>query len=57
MFSTALERLSVFYSDQENRPASCLFKPALYMTLQGAEWATFDEKRCSFGGTGRESPA
>jgi len=25
-----------------------LFKPALYMTLQGAKWATFGEKRYKF---------
>jgi len=34
-------------SDQANRPAHCLFKPALHMTLQGAKWATFGEKRFS----------
>ena len=35
-------------SDQANRPAHCLFKPALYMTVQGAKWATFGEKRYTF---------
>ena len=44
-FRTAIEGLSILRSDQMNRPAHCLFKPALYMTLQGAKWATFDGKR------------
>jgi hypothetical protein len=39
----------MFRSDQPNRPANCLFKPALSMTLQGAKWATFGEKRYKFG--------
>jgi AraC-like DNA-binding protein len=47
-FSTAIEGLSILRSDQVNRPAHCLFKPALYMTLQGAKWATFNEKRYKF---------
>jgi AraC-like DNA-binding protein len=48
-FPTAIEGLSILRSDQANRPASCLFKPALYMTLQGAKLATFGEKRYKFG--------
>ena len=48
-FPTAIQGLSILRSDQANRPASCLFKPALYMTLQGAKWATFGEKRYKFG--------
>jgi len=47
-FSTSIEGLSILRSDQANRPAHCLFKPALYMTLQGAKWATFGEKRYRF---------
>ena len=47
-FSTAIDGLSILRSDQVNRPAHCLFKPALYMTLQGTKWATFDEKRYRF---------
>jgi AraC-like DNA-binding protein len=47
-FPTAIEGLSILRSDQANRPAHCLFKPALYMTLQGAKWATFGEKRYKF---------
>ena len=47
-FSTAIEGLSILRSDQVNRPANCLFKPALYMTLQGAKWATFGAKRYKF---------
>jgi AraC-like DNA-binding protein len=47
-FSTAIDGLSILRSDQANRPAHCLFKPALYMTLQGAKWATFGEKRYRF---------
>ena len=48
---TAIEGLRFLRSDQANRPAHCLFKPALYMTLQGAKWATFGEKRykCAAG--------
>ncbi|WP_158823739.1 AraC family transcriptional regulator [Granulicella sp. S156] len=45
---TAIEGLRFLRSDQANRPAHCLFKPALYMTLQGAKWATFGEKRYKF---------
>jgi AraC-like DNA-binding protein len=45
---TAIEGLRLLRSDQANRPGNCLFKPALYMTLQGAKWATFDEKRYKF---------
>ncbi|MGO4212412.1 AraC family transcriptional regulator N-terminal domain-containing protein [Terriglobus sp. 2YAB30_2] len=48
-FPTAIQGLSILRSDQANRPASCLFKPALYMTLQGAKWATFGDKRYKFG--------
>ena len=47
-FSTAIDGLSILRSDQVNRPAHCLFKPALYMTLQGTKWATFNEKRYKF---------
>jgi AraC-like DNA-binding protein len=47
-FPTAIEGLSILRSDQANRPAHCLFKPALYMTLQGAKWATFGKKRYKF---------
>lgn len=45
---TAIEGLRFLRSDQANRPGNCLFKPALYMTLQGAKWATFGEKRYKF---------
>jgi AraC-like DNA-binding protein len=45
---TAIEGLRFLRSDQANRPGYCLFKPALYMTLQGAKWATFGEKRYKF---------
>jgi len=48
-FLTQIDGLSMLRSDQANRPANCLFKPALYMTLQGAKWATFGEKRYKFG--------
>jgi AraC-like DNA-binding protein len=48
-FPTAIKGLSILRSDQANRPANCLFKPALYMTLQGTKWATFGEKRYKFG--------
>jgi len=47
-FPTAIEGLSILRSDQANRPAQCLIKPALYMTLQGAKWATFGAKRYKF---------
>jgi AraC-type transcriptional regulator N-terminus len=47
-FTTAIEGLSILRSDRADRPASCLFKPALYMTLQGAKWATFGKKRYKF---------
>ena len=47
-FPTAIGGMSMLRSDQANRPAHCLIKPALYMTLQGAKWATFGEKRYKF---------
>ena len=48
-FPTAIEGLSILRSDQPNRPGHSLFKPALYVTVQGAKWATFGEKRYKFG--------
>ena len=45
---TATDGLRFLRSDQARRPGYCLFKPALYMTLQGAKWATFGEKRYNF---------
>jgi AraC-like DNA-binding protein len=45
---TAIDGLRFLRSNQANRPGHCLFKPALYMTLQGAKWATFGEKRYKF---------
>src|ERR1700759_2958963 len=45
---TAIEGLRLLRSNEASRPGICLFKPALYMTLQGAKWATFDEKRYKF---------
>jgi AraC-like DNA-binding protein len=47
-FPTAIEGLRFLRSNQAGRPGYCLFKPALYMTLQGAKWATFGEKRYKF---------
>ncbi|RXH57615.1 AraC family transcriptional regulator [Granulicella sibirica] len=48
MVPTAIEGISILRSDRANRPALCLFKPALYLTLQGAKWATFGDKRYTF---------
>jgi AraC-like DNA-binding protein len=48
-FPTPIDGLSMLRADQANRPANSLFKPALCMTLQGAKWATFGEKRYKFG--------
>jgi AraC-like DNA-binding protein len=45
---TAIDGLRFLRSNQANRPGHCLFKPALYVTLQGAKWATFGEKRYKF---------
>ncbi len=47
-FMTAIEGLSILRSDHANQPAQCLIKPAVYMTLQGAKWATFGEKRYEY---------
>jgi AraC-like DNA-binding protein len=47
-FPTAIAGVSILRSNRAGRPASCLFKPALYLTLQGAKWATFGEKRYQF---------
>src|SRR6201996_8283382 len=45
---TAIAGMRLLRSNQAGRPGYCLFKPALYMTLQGAKWATFGEKRYKF---------
>jgi AraC-like DNA-binding protein len=45
---TAIEGLRFLRSNHAGRPGYCLFKPALYMTMQGAKWATFSEKRYKF---------
>ncbi|MGO4518072.1 AraC family transcriptional regulator N-terminal domain-containing protein [Terriglobus sp. 2YAB30_2] len=47
-FPTAIQGLSILRSDQANRPANCLFHPALYLTLQGAKWGSFGNKRYKF---------
>jgi AraC-like DNA-binding protein len=45
---TAIDGMRFLRSNQAGRPGYCLFKPALYITLQGAKWATFGEKRYKF---------
>jgi AraC-like DNA-binding protein len=47
-FLTAIEGFAILRSDHAKRPAHRIFKPALCITVQGAKWATFGEKRYDY---------
>ena len=47
-YPTAITEISLLRAKHAGSAAQCLIKPALYMTLQGTKWATFDEKRYTY---------
>jgi AraC-like DNA-binding protein len=47
-FLTAIEGFVILRSDHARTPAHRIFKPALCITVQGAKWATFGEKRYDY---------
>ena len=47
-FLTAIEGFAILRSDHAKTPAHRIFKPALCITVQGAKWATFGEKRYDY---------
>ena len=47
-FLTAIEGFVILRSDHTKTPAHRIFKPALCITVQGAKWATFGEKRYDY---------
>ena len=47
-FITAIEGLAILRSDHERRPNHLIFKPALCITVQGAKWAIFGDKRFDY---------
>jgi len=47
-FVTAIEGLTILRSNHEKRPNHLLFKPALCITVQGAKWAIFGDKRFDY---------
>ena len=47
-FITAIEGLAILRSDHERRPKHLIFKPALCITVQGAKWAIFGDKRFDY---------
>src|SRR5271156_1120997 len=47
-FSTAIQGLTILRSDHERRPNHLIFKPALCITVQGAKWAIFGDKRFDY---------
>jgi AraC-like DNA-binding protein len=48
-FATAIQGLTILRSDHERRPNHLIFKPALCITVQGAKWAIFGDKRFDYG--------
>ncbi len=47
-FLTVIEGLAILRSDHERRPNHLIFKPALCITVQGAKWAIFGDKRFEY---------
>jgi AraC-like DNA-binding protein len=45
---TAIEGLVILRSDQPRLPSYRLFRPALCITVQGAKWATFGDRRYEY---------
>lgn len=44
-FVTAIEGFTILRSEHAKQPSHRIFKPALCITVQGAKWAAFGEKR------------
>ncbi len=47
-FVTEIEGFTILRSDHEKRPSHRIFKPALCITLQGAKWVIFGERRFDY---------
>ena len=47
-YATAIEGFMVLRSDCAKMPAHRLMQPALCVTVQGAKWAMFGERRCDY---------
>ena len=47
-FVTAIEGLIILRSNHERRPNHLLYKPALCITVQGAKWAAFGDRRLEY---------
>src|SRR4051812_17306515 len=48
-FATAIQGLTVLRSDYPKPLSHMILKPALCITLQGAKWTAFGEKRFDYG--------
>jgi AraC-like DNA-binding protein len=47
-FVTAIEGFTILRSEHAKQPSHRIFKPALCITVQGAKWATFGDKRYDY---------
>ena len=47
-FATAIEGLTLLRSDHEKRPNHLIFRPALCITVQGAKWTAFGDRRLDY---------
>jgi AraC-like DNA-binding protein len=47
-FATAIQGLTILRSDHEKQPNHLIFRPALCITVQGAKWAIFGNKRFDY---------
>ena len=48
-YVTGIEGFTILRSDHEKQPSHRIFKPALCITVQGAKWAIFGERRLVYG--------
>lgn len=47
-FATGIDGFSILRADREKQPSHRIFKPALCITVQGAKWADFGDRRCEY---------
>jgi AraC-like DNA-binding protein len=47
-YPTAIEGVVILRSDEPKRPSYRLFRPALCITVQGAKWAAFGDRRIEY---------
>jgi AraC-like DNA-binding protein len=47
-FATSIEGLTILRSDHQKRPSHLIFRPALCITVQGAKWAIFGDRRFDY---------